>query len=99
MTKLTNWRKDSKHANAGEEAARISVRQGAAGEFTILAGRLKLIADIEVWGRTQVEDIDTGKIYFVHDIDGILHCISEDVQKAMDAIAESAINRAKLKAK
>ena len=96
MTKHINWLQDVLHASPGEEAATISVKKGTAGDFSVLAGHLKLLADIEVWGKTQVLDIDTDEIYFVHEIDGVLHCISEDVQQAMDDLANRAISRARL---
>lgn len=72
-----------------------TVRHKADGCFKLVSGDMRLKVLLELHGQAEVLDMGTGKIMYVHEVDGRMVVLSEDSQATVEDLANAAINRAR----
>jgi hypothetical protein len=85
----------SKRESDKEENEMITARQKADGSFEVANGHMRLKVLLEVYGKAEVLDMETGHIIHVHKVDGHMVALSEDSQANVEDLANAAINRAR----
>lgn len=73
----------------------ITVRKNADGAWQALSGAQRLAATLDVLGKADVVDADTGEAFVVHDVDGQLLILSAEHDANLDDLANAVVNQAR----